>query len=104
MSLSMNYKFFPKGDARRYFVVLLAADRLGERATTHTIAKEIGCTRSESQRALEVAAQQFAVVYRRVNSTYLIESWGVLQKSELVKLIATTIEEGVVGVKTEGQR
>jgi len=99
----VNYKSFPKGDARRYFVVLLAADKLGARATTHTIAKEIGCTRSESQRALEVAAQQFAVVYRRVDATYLIESWGVLQKLELAKLVAA-VEEGIDGVKGVVQR
>lgn len=28
-------QYFPKGDARRYFVVLLAADRLKARATLH---------------------------------------------------------------------
>jgi len=84
-----GYKSFPKGDARRYFTALLAADRLKGQATIHSIAKEISCTRAESQRAMEAAAQQFGVVYQRDGSSYLILSWGVLKKAELIKLIAS---------------
>lgn len=82
-----GYKDFPKGDARRCFVVLAAIGRLKERATIHYISQDIGCTRAEAQRALEAAATQFGVVFGRDGSVYKIESWGVLSKKELATLI-----------------
>ena len=82
-----QFKVFHKGDARRYFVALLAADKLKNRATLHYIAQEIGATRAEVQRALDVVAEQFGVMFERQGSTYIITSWGVLKKSELVKFI-----------------
>lgn len=82
-----SYKQFPKGDARRYFVTLLSADRLKERATIHYISQDINCTRAEAQRALEAAALQFGVVYERDGYAYRIVSWGVLNKEGLTKLV-----------------
>lgn len=82
-----NYKEFPKADARRYFVALLAVARLKERATIHYIALSIGCTRAEAQRALEAAELQFGVAFERDGSRYRITSWGVLKKSEMARLI-----------------
>ena len=82
-----KYKDFPKADARRYLVALLAVDRLKERATIHYVAQEIGCTRSEAQRALEAAELQLGVQYDRSGPVYQIRSWGVLKKSEVVRLI-----------------
>lgn len=83
-----NFKDFPKkGDARRYFVALLAVERLQERATIHYISQDIGCTRAEAQRALEVVSTQFGVVFDRLGSVYRIQSWGVLKKAELPRLL-----------------
>lgn len=82
-----GYKDFPKSDARRYFVALLAVDRLKERATIHYIAQDIGCTRAEAQRALEAVEKQFGVTFSRDGSRYVVTSWGVLKKAELARLI-----------------
>lgn len=82
-----GYKAFPKADARRYFVALLAVDRLKERATIHYVAQEIGSTRAEAQRALEAAEIQFGVKFERNGSRYTIASWGVLRKTEVAQLI-----------------
>ncbi|MBN9424730.1 MAG: hypothetical protein BGO63_10485 [Candidatus Accumulibacter sp. 66-26] len=86
--MKLNYKTFPKGDARRYFVALLAVARLSERATIRYVAEEIGCTRSEAQRALEVVEIQFGVRFSRNGPLYIIDSWGVLKRHELGQLVA----------------
>ncbi|MES2877541.1 MAG: hypothetical protein V4713_03895 [Pseudomonadota bacterium] len=88
-----GYKDFPKSDARRYFTALLAVDRLKERATIHYVSLQIGCTRSEAQRALEAVVTQFGVIFERRGPVYQVESWGVLKKSELSRLINSEIEE-----------
>lgn len=82
-----GYKDFPKSDARRYFVALLAVDRLKERATIHYVSQDIGCTRAEAQRALAAVETQFGVAFTRDGSRYEIASWGVLKKAELARLI-----------------
>ena len=84
-----RYKDFPKSDARRYFTALLSVDKLKERATIHYVAQDIGCTRAEAKRALDAAATQFGVVFGRDGSVYKIESWGVLNKSELQRQITS---------------
>ena len=85
--MKRNYKDFPKADARRYFVALLALSKLGERATVHYLAQAIGCTRSEAQRALEAAEKQFGVRFKRDGTRYEIESWGVLKSRELLQFV-----------------
>ena len=87
MITTPNYKDFPKSDARRYFTALLAVDRLKDRATVHYVAQDIGCTRSEAQRALAITETQFGVQFERDGSRYAITSWGVLKKAELTRLI-----------------
>lgn len=81
------FKDFPKGDARRYFVVLLAADKLKEYASLQYLAIEAECTRAEIQRALAVLELQFGVQFRRQGSAYLIQSWGVLKKTVVQQLV-----------------
>lgn len=89
-----QFKDFPRGDARRYLLALHTASRLKERATIHYIAAEIGCTRSEAQRALEAAALQFGVVFEKDGSTYTIASWGVLKKSAIPEILGCDDEPG----------
>ena len=88
-----GYKDFPKGDPRRYFVALLAADQLGDLATAHYVAKEIGSTRAVAQRALEAAQNQFGVTLRRDGPHYEITDWGVLDKDKLVQFFGKNHEE-----------
>lgn len=82
----MQYRDFPKGDARRYFVVLMAVDRLKAGATLHYVSQEIGSTRAEVQRALEAVVEQFGVELERNESAYRITSWGVLKKAVVADL------------------
>ena len=83
----MQYKDFPKGDARRYFVTLLAVDKLKERATVHYISQEIGSTRAEAQRALDALSEQFGVTLERDGTAYRIADWGVLKKTAMVDFV-----------------
>ncbi|MBN3815204.1 hypothetical protein G3N57_00650 [Paraburkholderia sp. Se-20369] len=83
------YKDFPKGDARRYFTVLLAAHDLGEKATLHYISQRVECTRAEAQRALESAVDQFGVDIRKDGPVYSIVSWGVLNQDAVRTLVVT---------------
>lgn len=83
--VKLSYKAYPKADARRYFVALLAVAKLRDRATIHYVAQEIGCTRAEAQRALEAAETQFGVQLKRIGPRYEIESWGVLKHRELLR-------------------
>lgn len=88
MTSRPGYKDFPKSDARRYFVALLAVDRLKEeKATVHYVSLEIGCNRVEAQRALQATEKQFGVVFDRDGSAYQIRSWGVLKKAALIRLL-----------------
>jgi len=83
----MLYRDFPKGDARRYFVVLAAIDSMKRGAATiHRVATAIGCTRAEAQRAVQAASEQFGVAFDRDGSAYIISSWGVLKKTGVIEL------------------
>lgn len=90
----MLYRDFPKGDARRYFVVLAAIDaiRSGE-ATIHRVATVIGCTRAEAQRAVQAVSEQFGVTFDRAGSAYIISSWGVLKKSVAIELANSPLND-----------
>ncbi|CAN7749444.1 hypothetical protein [Duganella sp. LjRoot269] len=83
----MRYRDFPKGDARRYFVVLLAIDHMkrGE-ATMHRVSTAVECTRAEAQRAVHALVEQFGVTVDRDGAAYLISAWGALKKAEVEKL------------------
>lgn len=90
----MLYRDFPKGDARRYFVVLAAVDSMkkGE-ATIHRVATAIGCTRAEAQRAVQGVSEQFGVTFERDGSAYIISSWGVLKKTGVIKLANSPLND-----------
>lgn len=90
----MDYRDFPKGDARRYFVVLLAIDGMkkGE-ATVYRVATAVGCTRAEAQRAILVLCEQFGVTFDRDGSSYTISSWGALKKSAITTLANSPIND-----------
>ena len=83
----MQYRDFPKGDARRYFVVLAAIDSMKKGdATIHRVAETIDCTRAEAQRAVHALGAQFSVCFERDGSAYVISSWGALKKPAVIKL------------------
>ncbi|WP_374585717.1 hypothetical protein [Pseudoduganella sp.] len=76
----MKYKDFPKHDLRRCFTVLIAIERLGERATAHYLSLELECTRAEVIRAIEVARTQLQAQVVKIGSSYRIDGWGVLDR------------------------
>jgi hypothetical protein len=82
-----GYKEFSKGDARRYFTVLVAIADLGSEATLHYISLRVGCTRAEAQRAIETAAEQFGMDIEKEGPVYRIVGWGVLDEREVRKLV-----------------
>lgn len=82
-----GYKEFSKGDARRYFTVLVAIADLGAEATLHYISLRVGCTRAEAQRAIETAAEQFGMDIEKEGPVYRIVGWGVLDEREVRKLV-----------------
>lgn len=90
----MLYRDFPKGDARRYFVVLSAinAMKLGE-ATIHRVATAIESTRAEAQRAVQALSGQFGVTFEREGSAYTISSWGVLKKAAVLKVVNSPLND-----------
>lgn len=79
----MLYRNYPKGDARRYLLVLATADEMKDKATLHHIAEKIGANRAEVQRALAVVQEQFSVRLEKQGSVYKVLDWGIL-KNELV--------------------
>jgi hypothetical protein len=83
-----GYKEFSKGDARRYFTVLVAIANLGDMATLHYIAQNVGCTRAEAQRAIETAAEQFGMDVEKEGPVYRIVGWGALDPIEVRRLVA----------------
>lgn len=76
----MKYKDFPKHDLRRCFTVLMAIERLGERATAHYISLELECTRAEVMRAIDVTRDQLHAQVVKIGSSYRIDDWGVLDR------------------------
>lgn len=83
-----GYKEYSKGDARRYFTVLVAVADLGDEATLHYIALRVGCTRAEAQRAINTAAEQFGMDIEKAGPVYRIVGWGALDEREVRKLVA----------------
>ena len=77
----MNYKDFPKYDARRLLLVLFALERLGKDATLHYISQEIKCDRAEVRRAIESAQRTFLVSISKHGSSYCLDSWGIINKA-----------------------
>lgn len=82
-----TYKSFPKGDPRRYFVILEAMARLKDKATLHYIALDIGATRAEVERAIESMPSRFDVEIEKIGSAYRLRSWGVLKQRRVEALL-----------------
>ncbi len=80
----MKYKDFPKHDLRRCFTVLLAIERLGERATAHYLSLELECTRAEVLRAIDVAREQLGMQLVKIGSSFRIDAWGVLNRDAVL--------------------
>jgi hypothetical protein len=77
----MRYKDYPKHDFRRCLAVLQTLEESGERATVHYLAQALECTRAEVARAVELAQQQFRVVFEKTGSVYKITSWGYIDRA-----------------------
>jgi hypothetical protein len=88
----MRYKDFPKHDFRRCLAVLQTIDELRERATVHYVAQSLGCTRAEVGRAIELAQQQFRVVFDKRGSVYHIVFWGYIAKDEVLATFRPSLE------------
>lgn len=84
----MLYRDYPKGDARRSFVVLSTIDSMtkGE-ATLHRVAGVIEATRAEVDRAIKALTIQFGVKFDRDGSAYILNDWGVLKKPAVAALL-----------------
>lgn len=97
----MRYKDFPKHDLRRCFTVLLTIERLGEKATAHYISLELGCTRAEVLRAIDVAREQLRMQLVKIASSYRIDAWGVLSRDAVIAAFsaapARESEDSVLG-------
>jgi len=85
----MNYKDFPKYDPRRTLVVLFAIERLGPEASTHYLAQDLSCTRSEVQRAIENAQKTYLMEFKKSGSIYSILSWGLVNRDAAASKLST---------------
>jgi len=83
----MKYKDFPKHDLRRCFTVLLAIERLGEKATAHYISLELECSRAEVLRAIDVAREQLRMELVKIGSSFRIDDWGVLDRDAVQEAV-----------------
>ncbi|MDW5418140.1 hypothetical protein R6242_16360 [Iodobacter sp. CM08] len=81
------YKSFPKYDARRHFVIIDAIYRLKEKASLHYIALDIGATRAEVNRAINVIPEQYGVEIVKNGAIYTLISWGIINKKEMNNLL-----------------
>lgn len=75
---------FPKGDARRLFVVLDAIDRL-ERPTLTTIAEYTGHNKGTIDADVRKLVLQFGVDIRREGAVFVILDWGIVLKKTGVR-------------------
>lgn len=80
----MRYKDYPKHDMRRCFALLLTIEKLGARATMHYLSLELGCTRAEVARSVDVARRQLQLQIDKPKFAYEIRSWGVLSREAVV--------------------
>jgi hypothetical protein len=87
-----RYKDFPKHDLRRYFALLLAIERLADRATMHYLAIELDCTRAEVDRAVAAIRQNLMVSIKKTGPVYRITSWGVLSEQAVKQCMNENLE------------
>lgn len=74
---------YPKGDARRLFVLLAAIDML-ERPTISSLAAYTGHNKGTIPSDVEKLCEQFGVGIVKKDAVYSIQSWGDLLRKEVV--------------------
>ncbi|MEM8519468.1 hypothetical protein [Janthinobacterium sp. CAN_S7] len=78
---------FPKGDARRLFVLVAAIDVL-ERPTLTTLAEYTGHNKGTIPADVGKLVEQFGVELVKDGPVYRVESWGdVLKKNSMRKFL-----------------
>lgn len=77
---------FPKGDARRLFVLLAAIDTL-ERPTLTTLAEYTGHNKGTIPADVEKLRDQYGVNIAKDGPVFFIKSWGEVLKKTGVKSI-----------------
>lgn len=78
---------FPKGDIRRWFVLLAAIDHL-EHATLTSLADFTGWNKGSIKRDLPKVEDQLGIVIEKKGAAYSIVSWGdLVSKKGIKKLI-----------------
>jgi hypothetical protein len=75
---------YPKGDARRLFVLLAAIDYL-ERPTLTTLAAYTGHNKGTIDADVVKLNEQFGVVIEREGPVFVLRSWGDVLKKGGVK-------------------
>jgi hypothetical protein len=75
---------YPKGDARRLFVVLAAIEHL-ERPTITTIAAYTGHNKGTIDADVAKLREQYGVEIERESAVFVIRSWGDVLKKVGVK-------------------
>src|SRR6476469_4205902 len=79
---------YPKGDARRLFVLLSAIDIL-ERPTASALADLTGIDRETIDGEMAILREQYGIELHKLGEVYRIDSWGeVLCKEAVMKFIA----------------
>lgn len=76
---------YPKGDARRLFVLLAIIDKL-ERPTITSIAEYSGHNKGTIDKDVNKLRQQFGVLISKNASVYRIEDWGIILKKSSIRL------------------
>jgi len=75
---------YPKGDARRLFILLAAIAELG-RPTIWTIAKRTGLNKGTIDTDVAKLNEQFGVEISKDDAVFTINSWGDLLNETAVK-------------------
>lgn len=102
---NMRYKDYPKHDMRRCFALLLTIEKLAERATMHYLSLELGCTRAEVVRAVDLARKQLNMRIEKPKFAYEICSWGVLSREGVLATMHAAPQDNqstLPSTKTEG--
>lgn len=77
---------FPKGDIRRWFVLLAAIDHL-KHPTLTSLADFTGWNKGSIQRDLPKVEEQLGIVIEKSGAVYKILSWGNLVSQKGIKNI-----------------
>lgn len=77
---------YPKGDARRLFVLLAAIDFL-QRPTLNSISTYTGHNKGTIDHDVERLTEQFGVVISKTDMVYTVLSWGGLLTKDYVKKV-----------------